>query len=127
MGESSAKAGDIVQALDKHWIQPPGTVSPQLIPHPFMGTLDDNLSSDVKIEGRRAAMKDSTARNSPPHVPQGGSFIATPNNQATILTGSSSVKINGRPAARNNDKARTCCQIDPQAGTVIAESTVKIG
>src|SRR3546814_3567775 len=68
-GMPAAKEGDTVFAIDMHLIQPPGPTSPVVVPHPFTGTLDGELSSDVKIEGMAAATKGSTATNSPSHVP----------------------------------------------------------
>src|SRR3546814_6711265 len=97
------------------------------LPHPFTGTLDGELSSDVKIEGMAAATKGSTATNSPSHVPIGGSFVNPPQNRAKVTVGSATVKINGRPAARLGDVAETCN--DPQAlpvGTRSDEHTYEL-
>lgn len=128
MGLPAAKKGDKVVAVDMHQIQPPGTAPPVLIPHPFSGTIDGGLSSDVKISGSFAATKDSTASNLPPHIPIGGTFVNPPGNKAKIVMGSPSVKINGKPAARAGDTAETCN--DPKdlpSGSVVAAGTVLIG
>jgi uncharacterized Zn-binding protein involved in type VI secretion len=78
--------------------------------------------------GVAAATVDSTASNTPLHVPLGGPFQRVPDNQATLKTGSSSVRINGRKAARNGDKALTCNEGSSQpVGTVRAAGTVTIG
>src|SRR5438105_5018678 len=101
-GRPAAKQGDKVTALDIHIIlvpSPSGT-TPTPIPHPFNGALMNNLSTNVFIEKRPAAIKGSVAINTPPHIPQGGSFQAPPSNQGTITMGSTTVKINGQPAAR---------------------------
>lgn len=128
MGQPAAKEGDQVMAVDTHLIQPPGPTSPVPIPHPFSGQIDGALSSDVKIMGKSAATVDSTATNSPSHIPQGGSFVNPPSNKGTILTGSSTVKINGKMAARSGDTAKTCNDpADLPAGTVVATGTVLIG
>src|SRR3546814_14020295 len=82
-GMPAAKEGDTVFAIDMHLIQPPGPTSPVVVPHPFTGTLDGELSSDVKIEGMAAATKGSTATNSPSHVPLGGRFVNPPQHPAT--------------------------------------------
>jgi uncharacterized Zn-binding protein involved in type VI secretion len=127
-GRPAARKDDRVVAIDFHLIQPPGPSSPVLVPHPFLGTLDGALSRDVKIGGKPAATKDSTATNSPAHVPIGGSFVNPPKNRATIAAGSASVRINGRAAARLGDTAETCN--DPKdlpVGVVIAATTVRIG
>ena len=115
-------------AVDTHLIQPPGTSPPVPIPHPFSGTIDDGLSSDVNIEGMPAATVDSTATNTPSHIPQGGSFVNPPTNKGTIIMGSATVKINGKGAARMGDTAETCNDpSDLPVGTVVAQSTVLIG
>ena len=80
---------------------------PTPIPHPFLGTLDTALSSDVFIDGMAAATVDSVATNMPPHIPQGGPFQAPPSNRGRIVAGSPSVSINGKMAARAGDQAIT--------------------
>jgi uncharacterized Zn-binding protein involved in type VI secretion len=130
MGQPAAKERDQVMATDTHivMIPSPGGPVPTPLPHPFSGKLDGGLSADVKIEGKAAAVKGSTATNSPAHVPQGGSFQSPPADKATVQVGSTTVKINGKPAARNGDKAMTCNDpADLPVGTVMASGTVKIG
>lgn len=117
-------------ATDTHVIlipAPSGTV-PTPLPHPFVGTIDGELSDNVKIMGMAAATVDSTATNTPAHIPQGGSFQTPPSNKGTIKTGSSTVMINGKAAARSTDTAETCNDPeDLQVGTVMAAGTVLIG
>lgn len=128
MGMPAAKQGDKITATDMHMIQPPPTASPVLTPHPFMGIVNGGLSADVNIMGMAAATKDSTATNTPAHVPIGGTFVKPPTNRATIIQGSTTVFINGKPAARNGDKAKTCNDpADLPVGTVIAVGTVLLG
>lgn len=128
MGQPAAKQGDRITATDIHLIQPPGPTSPVPVPHPFSGIIDGNLSGDVKIEGRAAATVNSTATNTPPHIPQGGTFVVPPKNRATIITGSLTVSINGRQAARAGDTALTCNDpVDMPVGQVVAQGTVSIG
>ena len=130
MGQPAAKQGDKVMATDTHIIMIPAAPSPipTPLPHPFMGIIDGNLSSDVKIMGMPAATVDSTASNIPPHIPQGGPFQKPPSNKATIKLGSATVKINGKMAARNSDTAMTCNDpADLPVGKVIAVGTVFIG
>jgi uncharacterized Zn-binding protein involved in type VI secretion len=128
MGQPAAKQGDRITALDLHLIQPPATSPPAPVPHPFSGVLDAGLSSDVQIEGRSAATVGSTATNTPPHVPQGGSFVKPPTNHGRVTLGSATVRINGKPAARAGDTALTCNDpADLPVGTVVAVSTVRIG
>lgn len=130
MGQPGAKQGDQVMGTDIHIIMipsPSGAV-PTPLPHPFTGIISGGLSSDVKIQGMPAATLNSTADNTPPHIPQGGPFQKPPTNKATIIQGSTKVMINGKPAARNGDPANTCNDpADAPVGTVIAVSTVMVG
>lgn len=124
----AAKQGDRVTAIDIHLIQPPGTSPPVPVPHSFNGIIDGSLSSDVKIQGMPAATVNSTATNTPPHIPQGGTFVKPPSNRATIIKGSATVFINNKPAARSGDTALTCNDpVDAPVGTVVAVGTVNIG
>ncbi len=128
MGQPAAKQGDRITALDTHIIQPPGPTSPVPVPHPFSGIIDGALSSDVKIDGMPAATVNSTATNTPPHIPIGGTFVKPPTNQGRIVMGSATVKINDQPAARAGDTATTCNDpTDLPVGTVVAVGTVNIG
>lgn len=130
MGVPAAKKGDQVMATDIHiiMISTPGGPVPTPLPHPFAGIIDGELSSDVNIMGMPAATVDSTASNTPPHIPQGGPFQTPPSDKATIKMGSTTVKINGKMAARNGDTAMTCNDpSDLPSGTVIAAGTVLIG
>ena len=133
MGQPAAKQGDKIVATDIHIVMvpsPPGPPVPTPLPHPFMGILNGNLSSDVKVMGMPAAIEGSTADNTPPHIPAppGTAFQAPPANKGTIKVGSPAVKINGKPAARNGDVATTCNDpADLPAGTVVAAGTVLMG
>lgn len=128
MGAPAAKNGDRVTATDMHMIQPPGPTLPVLLPHPFAGILDGALSANVQIMGLPAATVGSTATNTPPHAPSGGSFVNPPSNRGEIMRGSSTVFINGKPAARAGDAAITCNDpSDLPAGNVVASGTVFIG
>ena len=130
MGQPAAKQGDQITATDTHIVQipSPGGPVPTPLPHPFAGLIDGALSSDVKIMGMPAATVDSTATNTPPHIPQGGPFQTPPQNKGTIKMGSSTVKINDKAAARSGDTAETCNDpADLPVGTVVASGTVLIG
>jgi uncharacterized Zn-binding protein involved in type VI secretion len=132
MGQPAAKKGDQVVAADTHivMVPSPGGPVPTPLPHPFTGILNGGLSSDVKVMGQPAATVDSTADNSPAHVPTppGTGFQSPPANKATIKMGSPTVKINGKAAARNGDVADTCNDpADLPAGTVVAAGTVMVG
>lgn len=126
MGQAAAKQGDRIVATDVHIVMTPG--GPVQAPHPFNGIIDGGLSANVRIMGRAAATVDSTASNTPPHVPQGGSFKSPPGNRGTVKSGSAGVKINGKCAARHGDMAATCNDpADLPVGTVQAVGTVFIG
>lgn len=130
MAQPAAKQGDQIVATDIHIIMvpSPGGPVPTPLPHPFNGVIDNGLSTDVMIMGRPAATVGSTGTNTPPHIPQGGSFQVPPSNQGTIMMGSGTVLINGNPAARNGDTAQTCADPVPNMGAqVIAVGTVLIG
>ena len=129
MGQPAAKQGDQIVAVDTHIVLIPGTPPvPTPLPHPFSGIIDGVLSSDVNIMGMPAATADSTATNTPAHIPQGGPFQKPPANKGTIKMGSTTVKINGKMAARNGDMAETCNDpADLPVGTVVAVGTVLIG
>jgi uncharacterized Zn-binding protein involved in type VI secretion len=130
MGQPAAKQGDQITATDTHivLIPSPGGPVPTPLPHPFMGIIDGGLSTDVRVMGLPAATVNSTATNTPPHIPQGGPFQKPPTNRATIMLGSMTVRINGKQAARNGDTAMTCNDpADMPIGKVIAVGTVNIG
>jgi uncharacterized Zn-binding protein involved in type VI secretion len=128
MGLPAAKQGDQIAATDFHVIILPLLAIPILVSLPFTGIIDQRLSPEVHIMGRRAAVQGSTATNSPIHIPPVGTFQTPPHNQGEILTGSPSVFINGKPAARSTDSAKTCNDpFDVPRGQVIASGTVFIG
>ncbi len=132
MGQPAAKQGDRVVATDMHivLVQAGPSQVPTPLPHPFIGTINGGLSSNVKIMGLAAATVGSTANNAPPHIatPPGTAFQKQPSNKATIQIGSPTVMINGKPAARNGDTAMTCNDpADLPAGKLIAAGTVFIG
>ncbi len=132
MGQPAAKQGDQIIAVDTHIVMVPsaGPPVPTPLPHPFSGIINGNLSSNVNIMGMPAATVDSTAENTPPHIPTppGTAFQNPPANKSTVKIGSPTVNINGKSAARNGDIAETCNDpVDAPVGQVVAVSTVFIG
>ena len=132
MGAPAAKQGDQVVAVDTHIVMVPSgpAMVPTPLPHPFVGMLSGGLSSNVKIMGKAAATVDSTADNSPAHIPTppGTSFQKPPKNKGTVTVGSATVKINNKAAARMGDPVKTCN--DPEdlpVGKIIAVGTVVVG
>jgi len=131
MGMPAAKQGDRIIAVDTHivMVPSPGGPVPTPTPHPFLGLIDSNCSTDVKIMGMPAAVVGSMASNTPPHVPIGGpSFQVPPTNKGKVIMGSSTVLINKKMAARMGDTAETCNDPAPlPVGRVLAAGTVLIG
>jgi uncharacterized Zn-binding protein involved in type VI secretion len=133
MPQPAAKQGDRITATDTHIVLVPAPLAPPVptpLPHPFIGIINGNLSSNVNIMGMPAATVGSTADNTPPHIPTppGAAFQKPPANRATIKLGSPTVNINGKMAARNGDIAETCNDpIDLPVGQTIAVGTVLIG
>ncbi len=130
MAAPAAKQGDTVVAVDTHviMIPSPGGPVPTPTPMPFNGMLSGGLASSVLIENKPAAVKGSTADNTPAHIPAGGPFQKPPSNQATVKSGSGKVLLENKQAARAGDPATTCN--DPQdtpGGTLIAVSKVLLG
>lgn len=123
MPKPAAKQDDTVAATDTHLVEG----SP--VPVPFSGVLDGNLSPNVLVEHKPAAMVDSTATNTPAHVPPPGkAFDVPPANRGVIVAGSGTVLINNRAAARDGDAASTCNDpTDLPVGTVVASGTVLVG
>jgi uncharacterized Zn-binding protein involved in type VI secretion len=130
MGQPAAKRGDKIVGTDTHilMVPSPGGPVPTPTPMPFSGTLDGALSGDVVVENHPAAVKGSTASNTPAHVPTAGPFQKQPSNKATVNAGSATVLINNKPAARNGNTALTCNDPgDAPNGTVIASGSVLVG
>jgi uncharacterized Zn-binding protein involved in type VI secretion len=132
MGQPAAKANDQVVATDTHIVMVPAGPSlvPTPLPHPFTGVLDGGLCATVSIGGAAAATVDSTATNTPSHIPTppGTSFLNPPTNKATVKLGSATVTIGGQAAARTGDVASTCNDpADLPVGTVVAAGTVMVG
>jgi len=132
MGLPAANANSTVVAVDTHivMVPSPGGPVPTPLPHPFNGMMNGGLVSTVKIGGQPAATVDSTAQNSPAHIPTppGTSFQKPPANSGSVMMGSVTVKIGGRGAARNGDPVKTCNDpADAPVGQVIAAGTVMIG
>ncbi|XXZ41185.1 PAAR domain-containing protein [Sorangium sp. So ce327] len=128
-GKPAAKQGDKVAGIDTHvvMIRSPGGPVPTPTPLAFSGTLSGDLSRDVLIEGKAAAIQGSTAANAPAHVPPGSTFQRPPSNQARVRAGSKTVLINNKPAARLGDPAMTCDDLaDAPNGSAIAAGRVLV-
>ncbi|XXX74137.1 PAAR domain-containing protein [Sorangium sp. So ce134] len=129
-GKPAAKQGDKVIGVDTHLVMvpSPGGPVPTPMPMPFSGDLSADLSANVLVEGKPAAVQGSTATNAPGHVPAGGTFQRPPSNRARVQAGSKTVLINNKPAAHLGDPALTCNDpADAPNGSVIASGTVLVG
>ena len=91
--------------VDTHiiMIPSPGGPVPTPLPHPFSGLLDGSLSSDVKIMGMPAATLNSTATNTPPHIPQGGPFQGVDVGYAVLYRSVGSPNVVGKHWHRRGD------------------------
>ena len=87
MGQPAAKKGDKVVATDTHivMVPSPGGPVPTPLPHPFAGIINGALSGDVNIMGMPAATVDSTADNTPAHVPTPPTSAQLPDAQELLL------------------------------------------
>ena len=129
MSRPAAKLGDSVTSTDIHIVQVPSPAGPVPTPMslPFAGPLVGGLSKTVKVDGRPAAVADSYAFNSTPHVGP-GPFLKPPSNRATIVASAASVKFDNRPVARVGDTAVTCNDpSDAPNGVVQGTGTVIVG
>ena len=132
MGLPGSKQNDQVVAVDTHivMVPTPGGPVPTPLPHPFTGTLDGALATSVTIGGAAATTVDSTATNSPSHIPTppGASFQSPPANKGTVMLGSTSVLIEGKGAGRSADTVKTCNDpADMPVGQIVAVGMVLVG
>lgn len=127
----AARKDDPVFALDIHivMIPTPGGEVPTPLPHPFNGKITSGVSTNVKINGKPAAMAGCEVQNSPSHIAMGPRFQKNPTNKGKILLGSPTVLINGKMAARQGDMVMTCNDpADLPTGSITTGSpTVMIG
>ena len=63
VGQPAAKQGDQITATDTHIVIVPDGSGPSRLPHTFDGLLSGELSTDVNIMGKPAAVVGSTASN----------------------------------------------------------------
>ena len=93
----AAKQNDQIIGVDVHIVMVPSPAGPipTPLPHPFVGIIDGELSSSVKIMGQPAATVGSTASNNPPHIPTppGTAFQKPPMNKSKTIMGSPNVLI----------------------------------
>ncbi|MBW4508244.1 MAG: PAAR domain-containing protein [Scytonematopsis contorta HA4267-MV1] len=128
MGKPVALQGDLIVTACTHQVKgkpapPPAPPIVAPLPHPFVATFEQNLSTDVKIGGKFVALKGSKGQtNAHPFLPPPGTaplgFVTQPDNQAEIIAGSLTVNIGGKPVARIGDSVKTCSEAPPPHGVV---------
>ncbi|HRI63203.1 MAG TPA: PAAR domain-containing protein [Polyangium sp.] len=126
----AAKQGDQVTAQDTHIVMIPSPTGPvpTPTPMPFSGVLSDNLSDNVLIENKPAAVVGSTADNLPPHIAVAGPFQSPPANKAKVLMGTRKVLINDKEAAHAGSQVETCNDpVNLPNGQILATGTVLVG
>ncbi len=109
MGKIAAKKGDQIVGVDIHLVKiPMPAPTPVPLPNPFSGEIEADVSEDVEIEGKGAAIMGSKAQHKTGHIPTGLGFDGQPKDEAKCFIGSPTVLINGKPAMRDGDIAMTC-------------------
>ncbi|WP_405497632.1 PAAR domain-containing protein [Streptomyces sp. NBC_00096] len=131
-GSPAARLGDKVVGTDYHFVQFQTPAGPliQCLPFVFQAGLAGGCCPTVRIGGKPAATKDTSATISPPHVPPPSAiFPKPPQNSGTVLMGSVTVRIGGKPAARVGDTVLTCSDPVPAPnGKIVAgHQSVRIG
>lgn len=125
MAPLAARMNDPVTGTDIHivLIPTPGGPVPTPLPHPYVGTINAQTSTDVMINSQPAALQDSTSMLTSPHIPSGGPFQRPPTGMGTIMVGSPTVRVNGRALARQGDPVRTCNDpVDQPTSTITGGS-----
>jgi RHS repeat-associated protein len=113
----AAKHFDVIVGLDVHIVQPPGTVPPVPIPHPFVGIVLDPfdylplIGSTVTVNGLPRAQAGSAGLSLPPHLPIGGLFVKPPGSEGELFMGSSTVEVEGEPFGYLGLPALTCSDV----------------
>lgn len=113
----AAKHFDLVLGVDIHIVQPPGTVPPMPIPHPFAGILFDPFDclpifgATVLINGLPRAQAGSAGLPIPSHIPIGGVFPKPPGNECELFMGSATVTAEGEPLGYMGLPVLSCSDI----------------
>lgn len=132
MGQPAASLGDMIVGLSTLIVLVPPDEVPTPFEFTFSGELSLELSENVFIEGRPAALFGSQAINEPSYElqPRPGEFLVPPSELGTVDSGSATVLINKKPAVRAGDIALIAeVEGEAPAGTVVLAgiSTVMVG
>lgn len=133
MGNPAATLTSSVQAVDVHLVMvpTPGGPVPTPLPHPFAGQITGGTCPTVTVGGNPVATRNSTATNSPPHLPTppGTMFQTPPGNRGTVMLASVTVMAGGNGVARLGDPVLTCNDpADAPAGSIVnGVPTVGVG
>lgn len=112
--------------VDTHIIlvpSPSGPI-PTPTPLPFVGELDDALSSSVFIDDQPAALVGSVARHVTGHVPIGGTFQKQPANRGVVSENGATIFIDDRRVARVGDAVKCCSDANDGNGSIDGTGTV---
>ncbi len=114
---AASKHFDVILGLDVHIVQPPGTVPPVPIPHPFIGIVFDAfdylplIGSTITVNGLPRGQAGSAGLPLPSHLPIGGVFVKPPGNEGELFMGSSTVEADGEPFSYLGLPALSCADI----------------
>lgn len=124
-GKQLAVQDDKVMGFDTHMMVVPSGSGTAVVPlpHPFIGKMFGNLSSDVKIGFKGCAVKGSKAiHNDRGHMQLPGTikFQKSPKCEGEVTGGTSpTVKINGKEAAVIGSKVTTCNDVGARNNSMI--------
>src|SRR3954471_6754140 len=99
----AAKHFDPIIGIDIHLVQPPGTVPPVPMPHPYLGVLFDPMDylpiigATVLVNGLPRATAGTSGKALMPRFPMGGMFVKPPTNESEMFMGSMTVLADGDP------------------------------
>jgi phage baseplate assembly protein V len=124
-GKQLAVQGDKVMGFDVHQMVVPSGNGTAVVPlpHPYIGKINDKVSSDVKIKGKGAATKGSKSKHdNPTHMQLPGTikFQKNPNKEGEVTGGTApKLKIDGAEAAVIGSMVTTCNDVGAQNNSVI--------
>jgi uncharacterized Zn-binding protein involved in type VI secretion len=121
MGQPAVVANDrIVGSCAIHQVpSPSGSPMPSPGPLPFSAPLTTGLTTTVKINGKFAAVQDSSGLNTPAHPGLHASdpYFVPAKQQGKVVKGSGSVTFDGKPAAYSGCQVTSCVAPAQLTGT----------
>lgn len=132
MGSKAIKQGDKIEPAPSgthaHFVLVPPSVTTKTPAYQVTWTITDNVSQDVFIHSKGAAVAGSGGAIKHQPVPSNGTFMNPKLMracEATITRGSSTVLINGKPAARVEQTP--CCRTDNEPNSESSGQVVPAG